>query len=180
MRELWWSIRTVGTVSASPESVAAWWTHPDRKGALRERIQRTPVKGFSQTESSVDGIGVRTTRWKDRRGWVHETRVETPRASDGKPLRNDDGSFPLSQHGTIRAPLGYKVIFTCSGTIEFNELGAGSTEVVVNHNHKAVGGTKFNRQNIRKSNEESEPRDFQEWIDRCRTDLSPPVVQDSS
>jgi hypothetical protein len=71
------------------------------------------------------------------------------------------------------------VIFTCTGTIEFNELGAGSTEVVVIHNHKAVGGTKFNRQNIRKSNEESEPRDFQEWIDHCRADLSPPVAQES-
>lgn len=178
VRELSWSIRTVGTVSASHERVRTWWTHPVRQGDLRERIQRTPVEGFSQSESTVDGVRIRTTRWKDRRGWVHETRVETPQDADGKPLRNDDGSFPLSQNGSIRAPLGYKVLFTCTGTIEFNEQGAESTEVVVSHNHKAAGGTKFNRQHIRRSNEESEPRHFQEWIDRCRADLSPSVVQD--
>lgn len=179
VRELTWSIRTVATVSASPERVQSWWTHPDRKGDLRDRIQRNPVKGFSQTESAADGVGIRITRWKDQRGWVHETRVETPRDSHGRPLRNDDGSLPVSQHGTFRAPLGYKVIFTCTGRIEFNERGAGSTEVVIIHHHKAVGGTKFNRQHIRKSNEEREPQDFQEWIDRCRAELSPPVPQDS-
>jgi hypothetical protein len=174
--ELMWSITTVGTVSASPERVRVWWMHPDRKDDLRDRIQRTGVHGFSQTISTVEGVGVRVTKWRDRRRWVHETRVETPLDPDGKPHLNDDGSFPLSQKAILTAPLGYKMTFTCTGKLEFNELDTGSTEVIVIHNHKAVGGTWFNRRNLRRSDEEREPRDFQELIDRCRAELTPSMA----
>jgi len=179
MGELTWTIRTVGSVEASPEQVMTWWWHPDRRADFRDRIQPTAVDEITQTESTEGGVRLRSTRWKDRKGWVHETQVETPVDADGKPLRREDGSFPVSQKATLTAPLGYKVGFTCTGLIQFKERDAGTTEVTVVHNHKAVGGTWFNRRHMRRINEASEPRDFQEWIDRCRTALDPPEEQES-
>lgn len=162
-------------VGAEPEQVADWWFHSDRRTDYQERIQRTGVAAFSQTESIEEGVGVRTTRWKDKRGWIHESRVETRRDTDGRPLPSPDGSYPLTQHATLTAPLHYKVIFTCTGRIEFKEHHGRSTEIIVTHNHTASGGTRFNRRNIRNSNQGSEPRDFQDLIDRCRVALAPSV-----
>ena len=180
MGELSWVIRTAGTVNASPERVQAWWVHPDRREDFRDRIERTGVTKFSQEESTVDGVRIRTTRWKDRKGWTHETRVEATVDLEGKPIPDEDGSFPLSQKATIRAPLGYRISFTCSGRLEFKQLDAETTEVVMFHNHKAVGGTRFNRQNMRKSNQEGEPRDFQGLIDRCHEALQSPPKPESN
>lgn len=177
--QLTWSIRTAGTVSASPERVMTWWMHPDRMQDLQDQIERTGIDGFSQTESTEDGIRVRAARWRDRRGWLHESRFEAPLDSDGRLRPSEDGSFPLYERSTLRAPHGYEIDFTCVGRIEFNRQDTNSTEIIVIHNHRVVGGTWFNRRRIMRSDLESEPRDFQDWVERCQAGLTPSVPQES-
>ena len=151
--------------------------HPDRKDDLRQRIQPTAVGEIVQTETTIEGVRVRRTKWKDRRGWVHETHVEAPVDAEGTPQPREDGSYPLTQQATFKAPLGYKITFSCTGQLDFERLDDGTTEVIMIHNHKVAGGTRFNRRHIQMSNEESEPRDFQDWIDRCRAACNPPTSE---
>ena len=125
------------------------------------------MAGFSQTESTVDGLRVRATTWTDRSGWRHESRVETRLDQNGTPIRNEDGSIPIGQSTILRAPLGFKMTFTCVGQIAFNRQG-DSTEVILSHDHKVVGGTRFNRRHLQRSDEERQPEDFRNWIDRCQ------------
>lgn len=148
--------------------------HPDRKDDLRQRIQPTAVGEVVQTERTTEGVRVRSTKWKDRRGWVHETHVEAPVDAEGTPQPGKDGSYTLSQHATFKAPLGYKLSFFCAGRLDFKRVDGGTTEVTMIHNHRVAGGTRFNRRHIQMSNKESEPRDFQDWIERCRASFNPP------
>jgi hypothetical protein len=170
--ELEWSLKAVGSVKAGRERVITWWTHHDRKADLRDRIEASrAVAGFSQTESTVDGLRVRVTTWTDRSGWRHESRVETRLDQNGTPIRNEDGSIPVGQSTTLRAPLGYKMIFTCVGQIDFNRQG-DATEVILSHDHKVVGGTRFNRRGLQRSDEKRQLEDFRYWIDHCQDALS--------
>ena len=61
--------------------------------------------------------------------------------------------------------------FTCTVQLEFKQQDTGSTEVIAIHNHNAVGGTWFNRRDIRRTDQTSEHGAFTELIDRCQAAL---------
>jgi hypothetical protein len=71
------SFESAATVDASPESVMAWWFHPDRRDDLRRRIEGAGARDFSLTESTTDGLRVRTMQWTDRGGWETRHEAET-------------------------------------------------------------------------------------------------------
>jgi hypothetical protein len=90
-----------------------------------------------------------------------------------------DGSIPLKQEATLTGPLGDSITFTCRGHMDFKHLDDGSTEIVAIHEHKLTGGTWFIRRQKKKSNQESEVREFGERIDRCQAALRPlPIVDE--
>jgi hypothetical protein len=76
-RRLTLSFESAATVDASPESVMAWWFHPDRRDDLRRRIEGAGARDFSLTESTTDGLRVRTMQWTDRGGWETRHEAET-------------------------------------------------------------------------------------------------------
>jgi hypothetical protein len=178
--ELSWSIKTVGFVNANPDRVLAWWWHPDRRTEFRAAMERSGVVGFSDTVSTEDGVRVGVTKYKDRKGWVHESRTERRLGPDGMPMASEDGSFPLRRTLTYVSPLRYKLTLTCNGQAEFNPKDDDTTEITFVHHHTVVGGTRPNRENIQRSDQEREARGFQELIDRCQADLSGSVASDSA
>jgi hypothetical protein len=172
--ELTWSFESVGRVNASRERVIALWFNPERAAQLRfERRNRAERNGVDVSHEAFtkDGIRVNVTKWKDKKGWGHDTRSEIVVDANGKPLPEEDGSFPLQVVHVYISPLHYKVRFTCLGGINFTAQPDGSTEVRQLHDHRVSGGTKPNREGVRRSHGPPEPDRFQEMLDKMYAEI---------
>jgi hypothetical protein len=88
------------------------------------------------------------------------------------PLRSGDRYVaPANDVGTLHHPTGVKMTLTCRGRTEFIPQGSESTEICAFHDHTLVGGTWFWRQDLRKSDQESQSRVFERSIERCEAAL---------
>ena len=174
MGQLDWSIETVATVNASPERVMRWWFSPERQNDFRDRIEKTGATDFSLSASSTDGIRVRTSTWKDRRGWVHHHRTEWHLDPDGMaPHRGDRFIAPGSDTVSFEHPRGRKIGFPCTARIEFVPDTNGSTEIAVIHSHETTGGTWIQQRAIRSWDlKKGTTRQFDESIARCRAAMT--------
>ncbi|MGA2530420.1 MAG: hypothetical protein ABSG36_14840 [Acidimicrobiales bacterium] len=98
---------------------------------------------------------------------------------DGYAIRNEDGSIPTNLVRIFIAPLlRYKMTFTCTGQLEFNQKDPEVTEVVLVHNHRVVGGTWLNRRNLQRLERENTALFDQKLIDQCQAELAPSDAQE--
>jgi hypothetical protein len=115
-----WSMRLTAVVKAEPELVMAWWFHPDRKDDFRHRIERDGATDVSLTESTADGVRVRTATFRDRRGWTHDHQVETRLTAEGMGTRRGDRFIaPTGDVNNLHSPRGQRITLQCAGGIEF-------------------------------------------------------------
>ena len=169
-----WSIRLAAVVESPPEFVMAWWFHPDRGDEAQRRITGGDVTDFVLTESTADGVRVRNTSFKDRRGWDHHHRTERHLAPDGSAARSGDRYIvPGSDLNEMRSSRGQRITLQCEARLEFIARTDGATEVCVQHSHTLAGGSWVTRLAIRRSDPAKEEQQFNEMIAECKAALSP-------
>jgi hypothetical protein len=146
----------------------AWWFSPDRLGEFRQRIEGAGAQDLSVSESTNDGVRLRTAQWKDRRGWENHHQVETHLGEHGLPERHGDRFIaPASDVVSYQASYGQRVTITCHGQIEFLPHASGVTEVIAAHNHTMTGGAQL-RWTLPKRTRKNTDLLFREWIERCQ------------
>lgn len=167
-----WSFRLTEVVHSPPESVMAWWFHPDRKDEVEGRITGGGATYFALDDTSTDGLRVRTISFRDRRGWDHRHRVERQLASDGTPVRSGNRFVvPVRDINEMRSPRGQRITFECVGQMEFVPRPDGATEVHVEHVHTLAGGNWATRRAIRRSDPGKEDRQLKNIVADCKAAL---------
>jgi hypothetical protein len=151
----------------------AWWYHPDRREDFRKRIEGTGARDFSLTESTTDGMRVRTAQWKDRRGGEQRHYIETRLGPTGMAARSGDRFIaPGRDVVTYQPPWRRSVTVSCNGRIEFIPRSSGETEIRAFHDHTMTGGLWLQHWCFRKCSPKAQERQFVEQIDRCRAATS--------
>jgi len=178
-----WSFQSRGKVAASPEAVRAWWLSPDRMDEFKSAVEQLGGLEVSMEDSVNDGVRVRTSRWKDDRGWEHIHRVPLHPAQDSFTDVEGDSSVtvvPFTDSTELSHPTGERMTVTCSGRLEFHFLEAGATEVREIHDHELSGGRRRRRRTFPQSQQQNTEALFEQMIERCRSALEipdgPPVV----
>ena len=164
-----WSFQTTGIIEANPESVLAWWFAPQRMDEYKSDREAIGALDLSIEGSMIEGVEVRTARWKDDRDWEHIHRVPI---HNGLPERKGDRFVLASTDSTeLKHPTGEKMTVKCNGQLEFISLGTRSTEVHIVHNHVLRGGRLRRRWTFPKSQQRTTEVQFKQMMERCRSAL---------
>jgi hypothetical protein len=167
MRQAAWSFETSATVNASPESVMAWYFHPDRKDDLRNYFEKTG-RDLTLTESINDGMRVRDLKW-NHRGWEHHQHIETRLFQTGLPERTGDRFVvPGTDVTRHQSPVGQEITVSCNARVEFIPVPSGGTEIRAIHDHTMTGGMWLQQLSLRRSSRKYTERFDTHWIDQCR------------
>ena len=172
MRQFSWSFQNTGRIAASPESVVAWWLHPDRKDEFMRTVESLGGVGVTVEELTVDGARFRVLRWDDDRGWEHIHTVPIRTNGQKPPDRQGDRFVvPASDSTEIRHPTGEAIVVKCSGHVEFVADGPTGTEVIATHNHALTGGKRRRRRTFPQSQQRDTGAAFDQMVERCRSAL---------
>jgi hypothetical protein len=172
MQRFSWSFQNTGRIAASPESVLAWWLHPDRPDEFMGAVETLGGIDPSVEELTIDEARFRVLRWNDDRGWEHIHSVRIRNDEDNSPdCQGDRFVVPMSDSTEIRHSTGEEVVVKCSGQIEFDADGRKCTEVVVTHNHVLTGGRRRRRRTFPQSQQRDTGAAFDLIVDRCRSAL---------
>jgi hypothetical protein len=169
MRKSEWSFTNRAVVKASPQSVVAWWSHPERADDFWKHIQQTASGEGTHSETVTDEARLEDSWWTDSRGWKVHHHLETPLTP--REAGRNDGRFIALGHDvlTIWSPTGAEGMCAMSDAmIQFKLQGAGDTEVKITHKH-TVSGPKWRlRRYYRKEQVSSADALFKDLISRCQ------------
>jgi hypothetical protein len=167
-----WSFHTTGIIEANPESVLAWWFAPERIDEDKSDLEAIGALDLSIEDSTIVGVEVRTTRWRDERDWEHIHHVPI---HNRLPERKGDRFVLDSSDSTeLKHPTGEKMTVKCNAQVVFVSLGTKSTEVSVVHNHLLRGGRLRRRWTFPQSQQGTTEIVFEQMMKRCRSALEVP------